>query len=303
MTTVSDIRWIELDGVVNMRDVGGTPTGDGRTVAGGRLIRSDNLQELTPSDVGWLVDGLGLSDVVDLRTHVEAAREGPSPLVGHPRVRITHLTLYREENADGGVPPGERELPWIDPARRGPASPVGAPASALGVAPADHPSQVAAAVDSVPAAEPPRADHDRVWSAHYLGYLANRPESVVAALRTIAWSPGAVIVHCAAGKDRTGLVVGMALSVAGAEREAVVADYVASAQRVPQILSRLRQRPAYRDDLARTTVAEQSPQPETMRMLLHTLDRHYGGVTGWLHRHGWTGEDTHRLRGKLLEGP
>ena len=31
-------RWIELDGVVNMRDLGGLPTRDGRTTREGRLI-------------------------------------------------------------------------------------------------------------------------------------------------------------------------------------------------------------------------------------------------------------------------
>ncbi len=40
-------RWIDLDGVVNMRDLGGTPTADGGEIAPGRLIRSDNLQDLS----------------------------------------------------------------------------------------------------------------------------------------------------------------------------------------------------------------------------------------------------------------
>ena len=40
-------RWIELDGLVNMRDLGGLPTGDGGHTASGRLIRSDNLQDLS----------------------------------------------------------------------------------------------------------------------------------------------------------------------------------------------------------------------------------------------------------------
>ncbi|MEO6413895.1 MAG: tyrosine-protein phosphatase, partial [Pedococcus sp.] len=43
--------WIELDGVVNMRDVGGLPTTDGGQVATGRLLRSDNLQDLTEADI------------------------------------------------------------------------------------------------------------------------------------------------------------------------------------------------------------------------------------------------------------
>jgi protein-tyrosine phosphatase len=36
----------------------------------------------------------------------------------------------------------------------------------------------------------------------------------------------AVVVHCTAGKDRTGIVVALALLAAGVERESVIADYV-----------------------------------------------------------------------------
>jgi protein tyrosine/serine phosphatase len=58
--------WIDLDGLVNLRDVGGIPTIDGGKIIPGRLLRSDNLQTLTNSDVDQLL-GLGLTDVVDLR--------------------------------------------------------------------------------------------------------------------------------------------------------------------------------------------------------------------------------------------
>ena len=73
-------RWIELDGVVNMRDLGGLPTRDGRTTREGRLIRSDNLQDLSEGDVRHLVEVLGVTDVVDLRSHVEHEVTGAGPL-------------------------------------------------------------------------------------------------------------------------------------------------------------------------------------------------------------------------------
>ena len=72
-------RWIELDGLANLRDVGGIPTDDGGEIRTGRLLRSDNLQSLTPADVDRLLE-LGLSDVVDLRSDYEAEQEGPGPL-------------------------------------------------------------------------------------------------------------------------------------------------------------------------------------------------------------------------------
>ena len=43
--------WIELDGAVNVRDLGGLPTAGGGLTVGGRLLRADNLQDLSPADV------------------------------------------------------------------------------------------------------------------------------------------------------------------------------------------------------------------------------------------------------------
>jgi protein tyrosine/serine phosphatase len=271
---VHEIQWLDLDGVVNMRDVGGIPTLDGGQIQPGRLIRSDNLQELSPAAVDHLLDQLGVTDIVDLRTFVELAREGDGPLSGHPRVRISHFTLYAADAAESGIPAGERELPWDAQAR-------------------------ATATDERPQVAPAGADHDAHWSRHYLGYLDQRPDSVVGALRVIAESAGAVVVHCAAGKDRTGTITGLALLVAGAEPEAVYRDYAASAERVPQILERLVRRPAYAEDLRGKSIDEQSPRAETMRRLVEVLDRSYGGVLGWLAAQGWTDADTARLRAKL----
>jgi len=68
---------------------------------------------------------------------------------------------------------------------------------------------------------------------------------VVAALRSIAYSEGAVLVHCAAGKDRTGVVVALALVVAGVSAQAVVDDYAASGDRAAAIVARLRRSRTY----------------------------------------------------------
>jgi hypothetical protein len=82
--------------------------------------------------------------------------------------------------------------------------------------------------------------------------------------------------------------------------DVVIADFAASAQKVPLILERLRLRPAYAENMKDKTVAQQSPTTETMRMLLGALEARYGGVHGWLSSQGWTQSDTDRMRLKLL---
>ncbi|WP_347355124.1 tyrosine-protein phosphatase [Intrasporangium sp.] len=266
-------NWIDLTGVVNMRDVGGMVTEAGDVVQEHRLLRSDNLQDLPPRSVRVLLEQYHLTDVVDLRTFVEVAKEGDGPLVRVPRVHLHHFTLYREGSDESGIPAAEKALPWETDKRR---------ARADARNGHHHPS------------------HDEFWSQHYLRYLTTRPDSVLAALHAVSTSEGAAIVHCAAGKDRTGTIVGLALKLVGVGDEQVVADYAASAERVPQILERLRAKPAYAENLRDKTVAQQSPQPETMRLMLDALRARFGGVQGWLEQEGWTPADTDRMRRKLL---
>jgi protein-tyrosine phosphatase len=74
------MAWIELDGAVNVRDLGDLPTEDGHKTARGRLLRADNLQELSAADITKLVRDIGVTTVVDLRSSNEMAAEGPAPL-------------------------------------------------------------------------------------------------------------------------------------------------------------------------------------------------------------------------------
>jgi protein-tyrosine phosphatase len=61
---------------------------------------------------------------------------------------------------------------------------------------------------------------------YYRPFLDAKPERVAAALTAIARVPeGGVIFHCGSGRDRTGLISLLLLSLAGVTPEAIVADY------------------------------------------------------------------------------
>jgi protein tyrosine/serine phosphatase len=252
------VSWLALAGAANARDLGGLPLAGGGVTRPGGLLRTANLQGLSQADVRLLVDRLAVRVVVDLRTGVEVAGEGPGPLTREAAVEIRHRSLYPEsgENTDVDV------LPWQTFDRDG--------------APEESPAVRA-----------------------YLNYLRNRPDSVVAALRDVTYADGATIVHCAAGKDRTGVVCALALAVAGVPREAIIADYVATDQRIEAIVARLAASPTYAGDIHVEQTDRHRPRAETMQRLLALLDAHDGGPAGWLETHGFSAGDAGRLRARL----
>jgi protein tyrosine/serine phosphatase len=277
---MSTAHWIDLDGAENARDLGGLPTADGRTVQPGRLIRSDSLQELSEADVRHLVDDLHVRAVVDLRTGVELRAEGPGPMTRERDVDIRHLSLFPEAGATTDAAAAEDVENRADPA------------------PYSEDEGVVLPWQS----EEGAADSARRGaSGVYLRYLDDRADSILAALRTIADTDGATIVHCAAGKDRTGVVVACALAEVGVTPDAIVADYARSAERIEAIYGRLAARRTYAGDLRDGDVDEHRPRASTMERVLAAVDEQYGGFPAWLRANGWTDEDAARLRHKLLD--
>ena len=258
-----DMVWIELEGAVNVRDVGGLPTVDGGETVYGRVLRSENLQELTAVDIVRLVDEIGVTTIVDLRSTRELMTEGPAPLDSVDGVQHAHHPVLKE---------------FLDAS-----------------------DTVAAALLLTAQQEDRDRYPDDLMCGHYLGYLENRPEEVVGALRSIIAAPGAAVVHCAAGKDRTGVVVALALTIAGVEREVIVADYVATNDRIEAIVERLSRSKMYGGDVTSRPVRAHEARAETMQAFLEQLDTRYGGLPSWLAEQGFTADEIGRLRAKLRQ--
>jgi protein tyrosine/serine phosphatase len=106
-------------------------------------------------------------------------------------------------------------------------------------------------------------------------------------------------VHCAAGKDRTGVVVMLALAVAGATRDAITDDFLATGERIAPLMARLRSSPTYGADLRGRSDEAHAPRPETMARVLGVLDERHGGPLGWLEEAGFGADDAAALRRRL----
>lgn len=67
---------------------------------------------------------------------------------------------------------------------------------------------------------------------YYRPFLQRLPELAAAAVAAVAdAAPGGVLIHCAGGRDRTGLVVLLLLALAGVDAATIAADHELSAQR------------------------------------------------------------------------
>jgi protein-tyrosine phosphatase len=242
-------RWLALEGLDNIRDVGGLPLRDGGTTRSGVLLRSASLRHCTPADVTHLVDDFGLRLVLDLRTRREIERDGPTALA-EAGVETVALSFIPEEG---------REFPET------------------------------------------QDDIDPLTIA-YLGYLRDRADNVVTAVRRLAAADaGPTLVHCAAGKDRTGVLVALVLDAVGVERDAVVADYALSAERMEALFRRWT---AASGEPMPADLTPHLPRAEAMAAVLAHLDDEYGtngvgGAAGWLRANGLDEESLTRLRERL----
>jgi protein-tyrosine phosphatase len=147
------------------------------------------------------------------------------------------------------------------------------------------------------------ADIASSWHASYPSYLTRRPETVLDAVRRVLDPESQpVLFHCAAGKDRTGVVAALVLSVLGVADDDIVADYVLSEPSVRHVLARLADAAPYRERLMATTVAEQLPRAEVMREFLASVDE-LGGAEQWLLDHGFAPAEVSAARRVCLEPP
>jgi len=143
----------------------------------------------------------------------------------------------------------------------------------------------------------------------YLGLLDDEGAGIVAAVRVLLEQPdtGGVLVHCSAGKDRTGVVVALVLLAVGVSRAAVLDDYAITEQFLPTafgpaaiaMAAQVRASGMSVDDEAVLALATRSPRAALDAAIEHVVDQ-WGSAAGYLWAHGLPDDGIDALRARLL---
>ncbi|MFN8528648.1 MAG: tyrosine-protein phosphatase [Anaerolineae bacterium] len=112
--------------------------------------------------------------------------------------------------------------------------------------------------------------------------------------------PGAVLFHCTAGKDRTGMVAALLLSLVGVDDETIADDYSLSAANITPIVEVMREQFRQAGVLFATFDDLMGSSRETMLETLAYLREHYGDAAGYLRHIGITPEQIDRITARLL---
>ncbi len=231
-----------IDGLVNLRDLGGLSTESRLKTQPGRLLRSESPHTLSEAGLGALLD-LGIGAVVDLRTDSEREKR-PSPLV-EAGVNTLHAPIFTDDE--------------------------------------DYP------------------DHLSTAAEVYCWWLRERSAGIARAMTAVADAPSApILVHCHAGKDRTGVIVALVLRLAGVSIEAIADDYAVSGIQLADMLARDRVTAVERGMDAVRVERIFTVRREAMVETMEHVDAEHGGPVSLLRSIGVDGSRVERLTNLLL---
>jgi hypothetical protein len=129
-----------------------------------------------------------------------------------------------------------------------------------------------------------RWDRPEAVAAHYFELLLTETDSLCEALAVLT-DPSAypALIHCAVGKDRTGLLVALVLSLIGVSEDDIVTDYALSGIGAARLAFRLRDQLGDRpDEFHAALPALLSADPQSMRRFLAMVRAEFGSVEGYV---------------------
>ncbi len=131
-----------------------------------------------------------------------------------------------------------------------------------------------------------------------LAEFAKRP--IARVITTLAATTSPAVYHCAAGKDRTGVVSAILLGLLGVREEIIVADYAATQANLDAIIDRLMATEGYQAMLSALPPDTLHARPETMIAFLERVQAEYGSMREYARDAGVGEESLQQLEARLL---
>ena len=269
---------IGMQGIINARELGGYRTADGRTVKGGKLLRTARLSRATEEDLARLCELYRLGTVIDFRMDEEIAEDPDPDLEG---VRHCIYPILEEDQFTSR----EQEL----------VSYLGKP-----VAEAGRWDLLLASVKAG------IISHDmyRVFLGSEIGKLGYRHffEELLALPEDRS-----ILFHCTQGKDRTGLAAFLILTALGVDEETIIADYMLTnaycESRIEEELAHLARILPPGEDPGDYMIIMDQVSETTIRRGIAYVKEEYGSVLAYIRQELGVGDvQLAALREKFLTG-
>ena len=136
----------------------------------------------------------------------------------------------------------------------------------------------------------------------YVFMLREYADRFAVVLRVIADGANHPLVfHCAAGKDRTGLVAALVLSLCGVPDDSIVTDFAFTESRMPEIIARHTAWAERAAADAEVAGQQYGAQAATMHAVLQSLRDEHGSVAAYVLAAGLTTDEIDALRAALVE--
>ena len=154
-----------------------------------------------------------------------------------------------------------------------------------------------------PATLPGHAPAEDFLTERYLEMLDVGQEAIVEALHVLASAEAyPAVFHCAAGKDRTGMLAAVILSLLGVDDDDVAADYGLSGEGMSRMVDWVRENdPEWLEAMQDQPTAFLGAPAEVMHRVLESVRLEHGSMEGYVARLGVAGDVVDRMRDHLLD--